>query len=294
MTLEFREANDGDAEPVAALANAYEAAFSAEPDLNTGEEIREWWQRDGERRLVLDAGETIAFAFLELRGGRYELDAFVHPSAFGRGIGTRLVEWGEERARALGAPDLRSAILAADSRGACLLRSRGFEHLRSFFRMMIDLEHEPPPAAWPAGFEVATLASGEERLIYEVVEDAFEDHWDHTRRTMEEWLSRRRLEHDLCFLVRAGERVAAGAECRRELFGMGWVNTLGTRREFRRLGLAEALLRHSFRELYARGARRVGLGVDAENPTGATRLYERVGMRIAWRADLYTKSLTVG
>jgi GNAT superfamily N-acetyltransferase len=176
VSLDVREATDADAESVAAIANAYEAAFLEEPDVFTPVEMLEWWRRDGERRLVLDDGDPLAFAFLQVEGERYDLDAFVHPTAFGRGIGTRLVHWGEERARSLGGPTLRTAVLAADGRGACLLRSRGFEYVRSFFRMAIDLQAEPPPPVWPAGFEVATLAPGEERLIYGVIEDAFEDH----------------------------------------------------------------------------------------------------------------------
>ena len=43
------------------------------------------------------------------------------------------------------------------------------------------------------------------------------------------------------------------------------------------------------------GARRsAALGVDSENPTGATRLYERAGMRILWRADVWRKELRHG
>ena len=45
-------------------------------------------------------------------------------------------------------------------------------------------------------------------------------------------------------------------------------------------GVGEALLRRAFYDLHARGLRRVGLGVDAESPTGATRLYERAGMTV--------------
>jgi hypothetical protein len=40
-----------------------------------------------------------------------------------------------------------------------------------------------------------------------------------------------------------------------------------------------ALLHQAFTELYDRGKHRVGLGVDAESITGATKLYEKVGMR---------------
>jgi GNAT superfamily N-acetyltransferase len=59
---------------------------------------------------------------------------------------------------------------------------------------------------------------------------------------------------------------------------MGWVGTLGVVREWRRRGLALALLHHSFQEFYRRGKRKVGLGVDAESLTGATRLYLKAGM----------------
>jgi ribosomal protein S18 acetylase RimI-like enzyme len=66
---------------------------------------------------------------------------------------------------------------------------------------------------------------------------------------------------------------------------------LGVRRPWRGRGLGEALLRRSFAALHARGQRRIRLSVDAENPTGATRLYERAGMRVlresaTWERDL--------
>ena len=72
---------------------------------------------------------------------------------------------------------------------------------------------------------------------------------------------------------------------------MGFVGAIGVLRPWRRLGLGRALLLHAFVELYRRGERRIGLGVDAENATGATRLYESVGMRVAWQADTYERTL---
>ena len=59
---------------------------------------------------------------------------------------------------------------------------------------------------------------------------------------------------------------------------MGWVEELGVRRSWRKKGLGLALLHHSFAEFYRREKHSVGLGVDAENLTGALRLYERAGM----------------
>jgi ribosomal protein S18 acetylase RimI-like enzyme len=77
---------------------------------------------------------------------------------------------------------------------------------------------------------------------------------------------------------------------------MGWVATLGVRRPWRKRGLGLALLEHSFVELQRRGSRRVGLGVDAQNITGATRLYEKAGMQpdLAWTNLAYEKELRSG
>jgi mycothiol synthase len=292
VSLEFREPTVEDAGAVADLLNAYELAATELPELVTEEDVLLFWRRENEARLVLDGEALVGFAFLQRRRGRWDGDGYVHPDAFGRGVGTAIVEWIERRSRELRSPEARIGIAAEDERAACLLRGRGFESIRSFLRMVIDLGAEPEPPSWPDGFAVTPLAPGEERELYQVLEDALADHWGHTKRTYEEWLGTRVLEHDLCFLVWAvGGEVAAGAQCQRERFGMGWVDVLGTRREYRRKGLGDALLRHAFRELYRRGARRVGLGVDAENPTGATRLYERAGMRAVSRADVYAKTL---
>jgi ribosomal protein S18 acetylase RimI-like enzyme len=65
----------------------------------------------------------------------------------------------------------------------------------------------------------------------------------------------------------------------------------GVRRPWRRRGLGLALLRRAFGEFQRRGERLVQLGVDAASPTGATRLYERVGMRTITTLDDWTKAL---
>ncbi len=70
-----------------------------------------------------------------------------------------------------------------------------------------------------------------------------------------------------------------------------WVNILAVRRPWRRQGLGMALLRQAFGEFYRRGIRQVALGVDAENITGATRLYARAGMRVTRQYARYEKML---
>jgi ribosomal protein S18 acetylase RimI-like enzyme len=74
---------------------------------------------------------------------------------------------------------------------------------------------------------------------------------------------------------------------------MGWVRGLGVRRGWRGRGLGLALLQHTFGAFYARGRSTVGLGVDAQSPTGATRLYQRAGMRVTEEYETYQKILSI-
>ena len=97
----------------------------------------------------------------------------------------------------------------------------------------------------------------------------------------------------LWFLADDGSDDAGASIC--ALRGdIGWINTLGVRRPWRRRGVALALLQHSFGELYRRGRRNVRLGVDASSLTGATRLYERAGMREDRRYVIYSRELRHG
>jgi GNAT superfamily N-acetyltransferase len=71
----------------------------------------------------------------------------------------------------------------------------------------------------------------------------------------------------------------------------GWVDYLGVLAPGRGRGTGMALLRRSFATFAGRGVRRVILNVDAKNTTGATALYERAGMRVINRWDVWERLL---
>ena len=79
--------------------------------------------------------------------------------------------------------------------------------------------------------------------------------------------------------MRAGGEIAAGAICETGRYGGGWVGVLFTRRPWRGRGVGRALLDDAFRKFHRRGESSAGLSVDAENTTGAFRLYESAGMK---------------
>jgi ribosomal protein S18 acetylase RimI-like enzyme len=204
------------------------------------------------------------------------------------------VGWGEERTREHGFAKVRNAVLSTDGRAAALLAGRGYRTVRHYYVMKIEVGDALPEPEWPPGVELRTFSPGDARELYGTDREAFAEDWSRPERSFEEWWSHvgeaEKFDPDLTFLAWDGDRLAGYSICGLA-FGGGIVNLLGVRREWRRRGLGLALLRHSFRELRARAVDVVSLGVDASNPTGATRLYERAGMSVLFQSDVYEREL---
>ncbi|MGH9173491.1 MAG: GNAT family N-acetyltransferase, partial [Vicinamibacterales bacterium] len=69
---------------------------------------------------------------------------------------------------------------------------------------------------------------------------------------------------------------------------------VAVRRPYRRRGIGQALLLHTFREFFKRGKRRAGLAVDSTSLTGADRLYERAGMHASHQSIIFMKVMREG
>ena len=131
--------------------------------------------------------------------------------------------------------------------------------------------------------------------VHACLQEAFAHEWTFRPESLEAWRRRKledpRFDASLWAVAREGGEVCGVALCTAGQFDMGFVNALAVRPAWRRRGLGLALLRQAFTWFWERGERRVGLGVDAENPTDALRLYERAGMRAVWQADVHEKVL---
>jgi len=185
-------------------------------------------------------------------------------------------------------------VLSLDERAQELLGSRGYREVRRYYRMAIDLDAPPTEAVWPPGLTVAPADSADVDRFHDALDEAFAEEWGHEPGGEVDWRrirERRHPDHSLWLAVKDGNEIAATALLDEERWGGGWVASIGVRRPWRRRGIGQALLLHSFRELYDRGKRRIALGVDTENPTGATRLYERAGMKVEFSAVFFEKSL---
>lgn len=314
--LEVRPPTLEDAESVATLMNVCALETEGKPET-TPEEVKRFWQMPGadlkrDMWLVTTSdGKVAAWGQVFNQSEKYTLyfeRGRVHPDYRGRGIGSYLLELAESRAREmipLAPPSaritVRSGASIRDEEGEKFLRDHSFELIRQFWNMETTLESEPPEPHWPAGITVRPFIEGkEERAVFDALMDAFKDHWGFLAEPLDRWLAYMTggpRDPMLNFIALEDEEIVALCLCRPYLAEdpeLGWVDDLGVRRQWRRRGLALALLQHSFREFHKRGTRRVGLGVDAASLTGATRLYEKAGMHVVRQFNSYAKVLREG
>lgn len=246
--------------------------------------------------LLEEAGRLVALGWVEKDGDVGIAVGVVHRDHRGLGLGSRLVDRSEQRLRELGAERVHNISLAPDSAAPPLLAGRGYREVRRFWDMTIELGDDPPAAPrLPKGLRLEPFSAELARGFHATLEEAFADHWEFRPSPFEEWWERQvaKPDHDptLWFLVRSGDDVVAATRNDPERSGGGWIGSIGVRRSWRGRGLAKALLLHSFGEFHRRGQRRVGLGVDSTNVTGATKLYESVGMVVDQEQVVWEKKL---
>jgi mycothiol synthase len=291
----------GDVEEVAALIHAAELAQDGEVET-TAEDVREEWEpADLDRDVVLvRAGTTLVAYGLVVPFQRGALaDGYVHPGKLGRGLGRYLVRTLEARGGELApqGPKLETYVSVNDEAGQQLLEEEGYTAVRQWLRMLVDLTEEPHVPELD-GVTIRPFRAGEEVAFHDVFERSFDGHWGHVPKSCEAWWRDADAagggDRGLYFVAeRDGVLVGESSGLPRR-FGMGWIGTLGVLPEARGLGLGRALLLRSLAEFWTRGERRVGLAVDAANETGATRLYESVGMRTSFGAIAYEKDISAG
>jgi mycothiol synthase len=275
-----------DAAAVADVIAESDRHFGGAPQVGA-EDVNAWWLRtklDEDSWMLEESGDAAAVSWLD----RLDDDAFafacVRPGAMGRGLGSWLLSATEQHARDLGFDRLRHGTHGADAAARTLLESAGYREARRHYEMAIELNSEPPQPVLPDGLTIDTFQADDARAFHAASTESFEDEWGHSPMAFDAWWEMRsgdpQFDPSLWFLVREGDEIAAIARCEGGRHGGGFVGLLGVRKPWRRRGLGKALLLQALGEFRRRGFERASLGVDSENPTGATRLYESVGMHV--------------
>ena len=175
------------------------------------------------------------------------------------------------------------------------LAEAGFERVRTFWHMERLVTPGLAEPGLPPGIEVRPYREEHDGPeLHRVIEASFAEHFGWEPTSYEEY---RAFEMDgplwdptlVTFAVADG--AIAGVITANRNGDVGWIGELGVMPQQRGRGIGAALLGLAFSQLAARGLSAVRLNVDAGNETGATRLYERVGMRVRRAWLMYEKEL---
>ena len=296
--LIFRRPGADDIDKAADVYGAEEKAVRGKVTMGA-DELRDWWRLfdldEGSWIVEDESGTPVGISCCMRRDGDIESWIAVRPEYQGIGLSSELLARAEQHARDAGAATLKAGMLAGNERARTLLGGTGFREVRRFYRMQIDFDG-PPPAADPLdGITLAAFRREDARLFHATLNEAFAGDWGFHAMPFEEWKSHRLEQPDtdasVWFVAWDADQVAGVIRCDGSKFGGGFVGALGVREPWRGRGIGMALLRRAFAEFHRRGAPHVSLGVDAANSTGATRLYERAGMRVVSEDILFEKRL---
>lgn len=257
---------------------------------------RGWWETDGEGNWL---GFTLGYVLPEWRG---------------RGIGRTLLNFVENRLRGISLAQIESGTIlptmpryfdgwAEDGETAkeALLLRAGYKPIRYAFNMVRPDLEDIPDAPLPPGLKVRPVLPEHYRPIWNASNEAFRDHWGYIPEPEEEFqnmLESPTFDPTLWRVAWDGDQVAGvvlsfinkaeNAEYNRR---RGYTEGISVRRPWRRRGLARALICLSLHALEERGMDHAALGVDAENISGALRVYEWCGFRAVKRNTIYRKAM---
>jgi mycothiol synthase len=316
MTVDLRPATAADLEEIHQVNRRVEQHDEV-PLVTPLEEFVDWLDDPhldlaNDTRVAVVDGAIVGFARVWHRpSGEREERAFVvggvDPEFRRRGVGTTLMEWLLARAGELlrAAPNdlpryIRSAAFDFEESAIRLYQRFGMKPVRyhdELLRDLIDL----PDLVVPAGVDIIGWDPDRSEEARVAQNAAFADHWGSTPRDREAW------EHDLSgFGVRLDLSYLAIADgsvigvCRNSHYPGdqavtgrldGWIDQLSVVRSHRQRGVASALITASLRSFQEAGFTHAALGVDSENPTGAYRVYERLGFRPKHRSVMHQLEL---
>lgn len=307
MTCTIRTYRPTDLEEIVALINAADTVDQFQEGTSI-QEKQEWLTVPGlipEENVFIaeeDDGRIVGYAQLRLvqsdTESSFRVRFQVHPIRRGRGLEermlARLYARAQERLPECTSPVIHFSthVYGPDKERLALLEQFGMHEVRRSWLMVHPSLEQVPESQFPAGIRSRAYRVRDDDVeMHRADTEVFRDHWGHADAPLEMWLhymSSPSVKPELCVIAEDEKGQIAGFcmvainddENRRLGFKRGWIDILGVRRPYRRQGLGTALLQQGLKNIRVAGLSRAVLGCDAENLTGATRVYKRVGFQV--------------
>lgn len=317
MAIEFRpveESNFGafanllnkisadDGKLIAQTANEIHEDFAAH-NVSAEFDTLAAWDND-----ELIAGIYTIYLPSTVRQERCYIVGGVDPDRKRQGLGSELMNWALERASAQLAQSRNS--LPKYIRTSVLENNSGVGYLMQKFDLtpgQYNNElHRPlsnlPKLQSPSGFKIAAwdVSRNEEARL--VKDSAFEDHWGSTPTDSEAWqfittgtYARQDISY---FAINSHNKIVGLVLTHRFpsddlVLGAKYVviDKVAVLKDHRGRGVASTLINHALHAYAAEGLDFACLDVDSQSPTGANRLYEKLGFELLRRSVTYEKQL---
>ena len=288
-SMAIRGATRGDLEAAAELLGAQNRAAVGVVGVGV-EHLRSEWARPG---FTLGVDNVVAE-----KNGRVVGYAAVSPTAElalaadDDALADELLAAIAARSRARGDAVLVVTVLSRESPLGRLVERHPFELVHETLLMWRSLGAPVDDPVVPEGITIRTYGQKDSQAVHQLLDEAY-GAWDplYVPARHADWVGwmtgDSEFDPEVWWLAERGSTlVGCGLH-----WMSGWLKDLAVRDSERGRGLGAALVGTGLAEFARRGKRRVGLKVDADNPTGAVRLYERMGFVTERREAVWAWSL---
>jgi len=290
------------------VANAVRG-FNGDPSLGTVADMDNHYAHLEHADLPRDCalveldGRVVAYGRASrqemITGGRQvECILNIEPEARGLGVEQLLVRHALERSERIVAEFGRDKAMAVlvfvtsrDEAQIMVVEAAGFRRVRAGVQLIRPDLEDIPEIPLPDGFEIRRIGAADRvmhRRVWEAASRAFSESYGEQAQTEDQfdrWLSSDEFNPPLWRVAFHGDAIAAQilnflGEREPDGSRIGWTESISTQPEFRRMGLARALLAESLRAVRDAGATKAALGADSQNPNQAQTLYESMGFGV--------------
>lgn len=264
--------------------------------------------------IVEVAGRVVGYSRVWWEDDDGHLRRYIHinfllPEWRGQGIRRALKRWAERRLADIAAkhtiamPRFFEAFAAdTETHWESVLVDDGYTVVRHGLNMVRPDLETIPDLPLPDGLEVRPVQPEHIPAIMAASKEAFRDHWGFSEEAWDQetegFMEHPLFQPHLWQVAWDGDEVAGQVQNfvdprENEAYGRrrGYTEGISVGRPWRRRGLAHALIASSFHVLKEQGMTEAALGCDAENLSGAVRIYTDMGFRTVKRFTTYRKPM---
>lgn len=254
--------------------------------------VRGWWEKETPSRYL------------------YKHLGVLLPSWRRKGIGRAMLNWTENRLKDIAKEhpsDSQKYFQASVSQfqvgTAIMLERAGYQPVRYFFEMVRPSLEDIPDFPLPDGLEIRPVTPDQYQTIWESIHEANHEEWgskEPTEIAYLEWLNDHLFQPHLWQIAwdkgtgnPAGHVLTYIHHEENKQFDRkrGYTEGVGVSLEWRRRGLARALISRSLQAQKAAGMSESALVADRDSTSGVTRLYESCGFQVVKCDTVYHKPL---